>query len=53
MDTTSKKPLKNVNPKHGENNIIYMSIDHLKKGSYSLSILEKNKVIKSIKIKKQ
>jgi len=31
---------------------IYLSIDHLKKGTYQLNILLKNKVIKSIKIHK-
>lgn len=33
--------------------MIYMSIDHLKKGVYTLNVLENGKVIKSIKIKKQ
>lgn len=32
---------------------IFMSIDHLKKGIYILSVLENGKVIKSIRIKKQ
>lgn len=32
---------------------IYLSIDHLKKGKYTLSILLKNKIIKSIEINKQ
>ncbi|MBB6681291.1 hypothetical protein H4O20_07530 [Aequorivita sp. 609] len=31
---------------------VYMSIDHLKVGSYVLKILNKNKVIKSIKFQK-
>jgi len=56
MDTTPKDPLKNNNADRSagnRNNKIYMSIDHLKRGSYSLNILEKEKVIKSIKIKKQ
>ncbi len=45
-DTTGpKEPFKD--------NKIYMSIDHLKKGIYSLNILEKDKVIKLIKIRKQ
>lgn len=42
MDTIPQNPLTNNN--------IYMSIDHLKKGTYSLNILEKEKVIKSIEI---
>lgn len=32
---------------------IYLSIDHLKKGSYQLNILLNNKVVKSITIIKQ
>lgn len=32
-------------------NMLFMSIDHLKKGDYTLTILEKEKEIKSIKIK--
>jgi len=32
---------------------IYMSIDHLKKGKYMLHILQKNKVVKVIEIKKK
>jgi hypothetical protein len=35
-----------------ENQNIYLSIDHLKKGHYLLNITLKNKVIKSIEIKK-
>ncbi len=56
MDTTSNHPSKNASTdpsNDGRSNTIFMSIDHLKKGTYSLSILEKKKVIKSIKIKKQ
>lgn len=33
--------------------IIYMSIDHLKEGKYQLKILIKNKVMKTIKILKK
>ncbi|WP_170309943.1 hypothetical protein [Seonamhaeicola maritimus] len=33
---------------NGNKNIIYLSIDHLKKGSYNLRITLKNKVIKSV-----
>jgi len=32
---------------------IYLSIDHLKNGRYILNILLENKIVKSIKIKKQ
>jgi len=35
-----------------ENQHIYLSIDHLKKGQYTLNIMLKDKVIKAIKIKK-
>lgn len=35
-----------------ESQNIYLSIDHLKKGKYLLNIMLKNKVIKSIKLKK-
>ncbi len=31
---------------------IYLSIDHLKSGTYKLNILLENKIIKSIKIEK-
>lgn len=34
-----------------ENQNIYLSIDHLKKGHYTLNITLKNKIIKSIKLK--
>lgn len=33
-------------------NIIYLSIDHLKHGNYKLLITLKNKIIKSVKFKK-
>jgi len=39
--------------KKESNQHIYLNIDHLKKGTYSLNILDKDKVVKSIKIKKQ
>lgn len=32
---------------------IYMSIDHLEKGTYTLHILLKNKVVKTITINKE
>ncbi|WP_216068520.1 hypothetical protein [Pseudotamlana agarivorans] len=32
--------------------VIFMSIDHLRKGKYALKILLDNKVVKSIKISK-
>ena len=32
---------------------IYLSIDHLKRGKYIINILLKGKVIKSVKIKKK
>lgn len=35
-----------------ENQHIYLSIDHLKKGQYILNIMLKDNVIKAIKIKK-
>ncbi|MBB5269203.1 MULTISPECIES: hypothetical protein [Algibacter] len=35
-----------------ENQNIYLSIDHLKKGQYLLNIMLNNKIIKSIKLKK-
>ena len=35
-----------------ESQYIYLNIDHLKKGNYLLNITLKNKVIKSIKLKK-
>ncbi len=59
MDATPKSPIKNTkqidsdSTIENKSNMLYMSIDHLKKGTYSLNILEKEKVIKLIKIKKQ
>lgn len=38
---------------HKNDEKIYLSIDHLKKGTYTLSILLKNKIIKSIEIIKK
>ncbi|SFD38368.1 hypothetical protein [Algibacter pectinivorans] len=35
-----------------DNQNIYLSIDHLKKGQYLLNIMLNNKIIKSIKLKK-
>ena len=34
------------------NNVIYLSIDHLKQGTYELSITLKNKVVKSLRFEK-
>jgi hypothetical protein len=45
MGQEQKDPLKEYK--------IYMSIDHLKKGVYSLKILDKEKVVKSIRISKK
>lgn len=36
-----------------DKNIIYLSIDHLKRGRYNLRITLKNKVIKSLFFKKE
>ncbi len=41
------------NPKEKEDEKIYLSIDHLKKGTYKLNILLKNEIIKTIKFYKQ
>ena len=38
--------------KKEDNQNIYLSIDHLKKGQYLLNIMLDNKVLKSIKIDK-
>lgn len=38
---------------NGNKNIIYLSIDHLKKGSYNLRITQKNKIVKSIFFNKE
>lgn len=35
-----------------ENQNIYINIDHLKKGSYTINILLNNKIIKSFKVSK-
>ena len=32
---------------------IYLSIDHLKQGTYKLQVTLKNKIVKSIKLKKK
>ena len=32
---------------------IYLSIDHLKKGAYKLRVTLKNKIVKTIKLKKK
>jgi len=41
-----------VNKKKDATKAIYLSIDHLKNGVYRLNIMLKNKVIKSVKLKK-
>ena len=41
-----------VNKKKDSTKVIYLSLDHLKDGVYKLNIMLKNKVIKSVKIKK-
>lgn len=38
---------------NGKKNIIYLSIDHLKKGVYNLRITNKNKIVKSIFFNKE
>ncbi|MFG6687500.1 hypothetical protein ACGK9U_13020 [Mariniflexile sp. HNIBRBA6329] len=43
-------PLSKENP---EKNKIFLSVDHLKTGIYELNILLKNKVIKTVKLKKK
>lgn len=41
------------NPKENTvDNKIFLSLDHLKRGTYELNILLKNKVIKTVKINK-
>ncbi len=44
-----KEPLS----KTKKDDVIYMSIDHLRQGNYELKILLDNKVIKSVKILKK
>ena len=41
-----------VKNKPNDKQHIYLSIDHLKDGSYVLNIMLKNKIFKSIKLKK-
>jgi len=45
--------MKNSPNKNKKEDVIYMSIDHLKQGNYELKILLDNKVMKSIKILKK
>jgi len=45
--------MKNFPENNKKDDVIYMSIDHLKEGRYELKILLKNKVMKSIKILKK
>lgn len=40
-------------PKETKDDKIYLSIDHLKKGTYKLNILLKNKIVKCVEIIKQ
>lgn len=47
------KNIKPDNDSKNEPSKIYLSIDHLKEGNYKLNITLKNKVIKSIKLKKK
>ena len=41
------------NPKEKDSEKIYLSIDHLKNGTYKLNILLKNEIIKTIKFIKR
>jgi hypothetical protein len=45
--------MKNSTDTNKKEDVIYMSIDHLKQGNYELKILLKNKVMKTIKILKK
>jgi len=45
--------MKNSLENNKKDDVIYMSIDHLKEGSYELKILLKNKVMKTVKILKK
>ncbi|MEH6765366.1 MAG: hypothetical protein V7655_12755 [Aequorivita antarctica] len=45
--------MKNSLDSNKKDDVIYMSIDHLKQGKYELKILLDNKVMKSIKILKK
>jgi hypothetical protein len=45
--------MKNPSNSIKKDDVIYMSIDHLKQGKYELKILLNNKVMKSIKILKE
>ncbi|WP_193392791.1 hypothetical protein [Aequorivita aquimaris] len=45
--------MKNSTDTNKKDDVIYMSIDHLKQGNYELKILLKNKVMKTIKILKK
>lgn len=42
--------MKNSLDSDKKDNVIYMSIDHLRQGNYELRILLNNKVMKTIKI---
>ena len=48
------KPIENEN-QDSETKVsdIYLSIDHLKQGSYKLRVTLKNKIVKTIKLKKK
>jgi len=45
--------MKNSLDTEKKDDVIYLSIDHLKEGKYELKILLKNQVVKSIKIHKK
>jgi len=45
--------MKNSIDSKKKDDVIYMSIDHLKEGNYELKILLNNKVVKSVKIQKK
>jgi len=45
--------MKNSPNSEKKEDVIYMSIDHLRQGKYELKILLNNKVMKSIKILKK
>jgi len=44
--------MKNIPDNAKKDDVIYMSIDHLKEGKYELKILLNNKVVKTVKIQK-
>lgn len=44
--------MKDSSDTNNKNDVIFMSIDHLKQGKYELKILLHNKVMKSVKFQK-